>query len=556
MSFALDGTHNITRQKKKCVDFNDYSPSMDGSYSDSDLLFKAFYDANSLGLPLSLPSGTIKLRRFIPNLCSFFGEPNRTTIIIDDVISFTGAADASHVFQTAWVRTYSSITAKSIFIKDVIISISPQQNFACFGFTNVKSLLIDNVTISTGTTVNPATGYPFKVDSLIDLYACVKNARITNCKLSNTTYARGAASPFDSGGGGEIWVRNLCGSAAVGADLANATENIEIDHNIFTHNTSDEGLAVYGVVGMTRNVKIHHNTFYGTAFDSTKLNYHNTLISVFPLAHATLGTNASVEDVWVTDNWIEDKSWMYSVVRFGNSADTASTNLCRRIRSSGNKVLAYVSTDATYSPHFTWISAGSPGVDPALANLAIRAVQVPGTFGAYKDAALTSDNDTVIVTGDLVFNGFNGFDSVNNPTTLGNVWHGVFSCDTVFGGNIEASNACYYNCRNVSGGYGKTELTDGYIFYVAGNDTYNFTGVKVISLGAVLKVDATSANGWVNMTGCTGEMLNVALYTIRNDSATTLVKSHCNLITGSMAGKSVGVGSLTSSLNKYGATID
>jgi hypothetical protein len=63
------------------------------------------------------------------------------------------------------------------------------------------------------------------------------------------------------------------------------------------HATSDEAIAVYGVVGKTRKVNVHHNRIYGLDVDPNQIVFYNTLVSVFPLKHSTLGANAAVEDV-------------------------------------------------------------------------------------------------------------------------------------------------------------------------------------------------------------------------------------------------------------------
>lgn len=558
-SSVLDNFRTTSRldYNTRFISFNDYSPLMNGDPSDTDKLIQAFADANSNGLALSIPVGTIRVNKAITNLCSFFGVLGKTKFIIDDVVDVTGAPSSGHIFQSAWVRTYNDSTAKNIDIRDIIIELTPKQNIAVIGLTNISRLNISNVDITSFSYINPSTSLPYKTDSLIDLYACVKNARISNNRLNNITYARGIDNEFAAGGGGEIWVRNICSSALVGADLANATENIEIDHNIFTHNTSDEGLAVYGVIGMTRNVDIHNNIYFGTSVNPSNVCYHNTLISVFPLKHATLGANASVENVVVRNNHIEDSSWFYSIMRFGNSTDTNSTNICRHVKSSGNTIIAFRTTNATYKPHQIWLNAGSIGTDPDTANLALRAIQVTGTFGSFKNAGFTSDNDTIVSTADSVLMAINGFNSVTNPTTLGAIWYATASCDNVSGGNLESTNSPYYNIKNVSGGHAKCNLSTGKIFYVDSSSLYTFSGVTFTSAGNLLSTSSGST-ATILLNGNAGTTGNAALNVIDNGTINTYIKSHCNLVIGAMSGAIGGAGATTvdSALNKYGSTTD
>ena len=550
---------NLNRYKtNKYIDFRDYNPSLDGDSSDTDKLIQAFSDANSTNLPLSLPAGTININKAITNICSFYGIPGKTILQINSVVDTAGAGSTGHVLQTAWVRNYNESTAKSLFIKDIIVTDEPGQNISVFGFTNIKNLLIDNVGI-TATTVLNGSSIPWRVDALIDLYAAVKNTRITNCDLKNITYAHGNSGILEAGGGAEIWVRNLNGSSASGADLTNATENIQIDHCRFTHSTSDEGLAVFGVIGMVRKVKIHDNFFHSPIYNETYLTYHNTLVSAFPLAHATLGVNASVEDVDFYNNYIDDKNWLYNIVRFGNSTDTAATNISRRLRSYNNNVVAYRSPDATYGPQAAWIAAGSIGIDPSISNGVFRAIAPNGTWGAFKNAGITSSGDVVTSNGDSIFYAFNGFDSIDNPVMHGAIWQAVSNCNSVIGGDIECTNTAYQNCRSVTGGAAKTNDSGGYIFDVqSGYTNYNYTGVKFIATGALMHIDTTSIDAFINMTGCNGSAGDITKYAITNDSTTSKMRLHCNQITGSMAGIKTGDGAanVTSSLNTYGSTTD
>jgi hypothetical protein len=543
---------------KDGIYFSTYNPVGNNDPSDSAKLVQASVDAYNAGLPLILPPGSFLLSTSITKLVGLIGAPNGKTTINLNLVDKSSAFGSQFIFQNAHFTNgaYNSNTADAIYVADLNIVVNPQSTMTIFGFANVKSLLMERVNITANYVLNAGTGRPWNVDALIDLYASVKNATISNNTLSNITYAHGSATPWAAGGGGAIWVRNLLSSATLGADLNNATENIDIYDNTIIHNTSDEALSVYCVVGCTRNVRVYDNYIYGQPVNTSAVCFQPTLVSAFPLKDPTNGANARLEDVEIYNNTIISYSWFYSVLRFGNSTDTGV--ICRRIKSKGNRVYAYRSTDATYSPHAQWLAYVSSDPDPDTNCLAIRAVQVSGTFGAYKNAGFTSSNDSLTCDGGSTLWGIAGFDEANTPTILGSAYYGMAYCSSVTGGNIEASSVAYYDCNQVTGGNAKTDIvaTSSVIFLVdttSGN--YRISNVGGSSGGGAAKISsAATASSYINISNLDIVLNNSSAYAITNQSTTAVVVARTNSISGTMLGGTSGT--MTSQMNRYGAVTE
>jgi hypothetical protein len=531
----------------------------DGVTDDTNAFQSAVNDANSKGVPVFLPPGNYLLSRSINNVLSILGTYNKTTITLAPNFTKTSYAGLSQFCFTNPNFTnggYNSSTADKVVIQFVSVTTTPNSPRSIFGFANIASLEMYGVEITANKVIDQGTGRPNAVDALIDLYASVKNARIHNCKLNNLTYARGATYPWSASGGGCIWVRNLLGSAALGAVDSNATEHIDIFNNTFNHATSDEALAVYGVVGKTRKVHVHHNRIYGLDVDPSQIVFQNTLISVFPLKHATLGANALVEDVLISDNYISSRSHFYSVIRFGSSSDT--NVICQRIKSSRNKIISYVSSDATYGPHAVWVANGSPvgEPDPASNALIIRAIQGSSSTFTNSNASLESDNDTLVCSGNAN-QGFTGFDVVNNPTLKGSAFYGFVSCTNVTGGNVETGASCFYNCSNVTNPRVKNNLNDGsaWVFLVdATSGRFNLKGAfGSTNAGICLAKLATTSSTIIDVHSNSITMSSASTYAI-NNSGSAIVTSRLNTVSGTLAGGTTGT--VTTSLNRWGATTD
>jgi hypothetical protein len=538
------------------TDVKNFGAVGDGVTDDTNAFQSAIIDANSKGVPLFLPPGNYLLSKSINNVLNIIGTPNKTTITLAPDFTKTGFANQFCFTNPNFTNGgYNSSTADKVTVKHISIVTTPNGPRSIFGFANIKALEMYDIEITANKVINQSTGRPYAVDALIDLYAAVKNVKIHNCKLNNLTYSRGATYPWSAGGGGCIWVRNLLGSAEAGALDSNATEHIDIFDNIMNHATSDEALAIYGVVGKTRKVHVHHNRIYGLDVDPNQIVFYNTLVSVFPLKHSTLGANTAVEDVLIADNYISSRSHLYSVLRFGSSSDT--NVICQRIKSSRNTIVSYVSSDPTYRPHAVWVANGSPAgePDPDLNTLPIRAIQGSSSTFTNANASLESDNDTLVCSGNANW-GITGFDVVNNPTIKGSAYYGLVSCVNVTGGNVESSAVCFYNCNNVSNVRIKVNLnSSAYVLLVdSTSGRYAISGVYGNTQGGFIRATSATTNSTIiDVIANFITMSNSSAYGI-NNGGNAVITSRLNSISGSLAG---GVsGTVTSSLNRWGATLD
>lgn len=554
----LEGKAQKTRVDELSINIKDFGAVGDGKTDDTSSFQRAVDEANKKGVPLFLPVGEYLISKSINNILSLKGVPGKKSVIIL-ASDFTKSGFANQFCFTNPNFTnggFNPNTANSVDIENLLIKTSPNAPRSVFGFANIKSLNMDNVDIIATKVINAQTGRPNAVDALIDLYACVKNAKIRRCKLQNLTYARGPAYSWSEGGGGCIWVRNLLGSATAGAIDLNATENIDIRDCELIHATSDEALAVYGVVGKTRKVNVINNRIYGVDIDPQQIVFHNTLVSVFPLKHSTLGQNALVEDVLVADNYIESKSFFYSVVRYGNTGDIS--NICQRIKSSRNTIVAIVSSDPTYGPQAQWVANGSPAGHPApnLNTLALRAVKGSAATFRHSNASIDSDNDTLVCTGNVNW-GITGFDNVSNPTIKGSAYYGIISCTNVIGGNVESSSVAFYNCNNVENVMARTNMVDGssciaFVDSVSGR--YNLKGVYGTSGGGLCRSSSsTTSSTIIDIILNSVNMSNSSVYAV-NNSGQAIVTARLNTISGLLSGGILG--NVTSSLNRWGNITD
>ena len=196
---ALGGAGNKTYGLPTGVHFSAYGPLGGGAATDSPKLVQAFLDAYTAGLPLIMPAGTFLLSRPIKNLVSIIGIPGKTSIIIDNtfVRDATMYGAGQFIFQNPNFGTsYNNSTADSIYMYGINVVITPGTSGSLFGFGNVANLKIINCTATAQSAMNAATGLPYPIDSLYDLYACVNNAEIAGCTLSNLTCARGTSNSF------------------------------------------------------------------------------------------------------------------------------------------------------------------------------------------------------------------------------------------------------------------------------------------------------------------------------------------------------------------------
>ena len=515
-------------------------------------------EANLLGVPVVLPKGTIVISETII-INKMVGVKGKSKIILAGEFTKTGFANQFCILNSSFSQSYNDTTANTILHKDYEIETTPTAPRSIIGLANVKSGLIDNVKITANQFISG--GKPVNVDALIDLYACVKNVEIKDCTLSQLTGAYGSTR-VSAGGGGCIWVRNLKSNS--GDALLNITEHNSIHHNTFYHTTSDECLAVYGVRGVTRYNQIHHNRFYGIDYIGA---YHAVLVSIFPLddgSGAGLGGTAAVYGNSLYDNFISDRSFLYNVIKIGNSGD--ASRLCYNNKSSRNIVTAYRSSDGTTGPKAIWTAAGSPSTDPDVASKVILCVN--GTLGLAYSGAISGNSsvcDSVTVEGGGAQTnaGYQGWHTLESPTCRGNVYTGAEQCRVISGGEFDVFGRAYYNCNQVIGGYANINGTGSSAYCVNYIDSsfaqsYLMTGVRFTSASGFVNITSTvPAASRVMVNSNTGNMNNAAIAAIINNAnASTVVKAHINSVSGAMSAPASGTGTTTKTDNNWSGTTD
>jgi hypothetical protein len=556
----------------KVIDFGYWNPVGDGVTDNTAKWLDACAASVATGYPLLLPAGNFLISQ-TSVVDKIIGIPGKSTITLAPDFTKTGWLAQHCFYNSSFGLTYNDATASEVLYYGVNIVTSPNDHRSIFGLGNVKGGLIDRMSVTVNQVMASIGGssVPVSSDALIDFYACVKNVTICRSVLQNLTGAYGNSisgyTPITSGGGGCIWIRNLCSDGSIDN---NATEGIIVEDNLIRHWTSDEALSIYGVVGATRNNKVTRNRIFG--LDSTSLPpntavYRAALMSIMPFDNTSGATNvyAAAYNNEISHNYIEDKSFLYNLLRIGRSG-TDMNRLCYNNKSEHNTYVAWRSTGSS-GPETVWTNCGSSGTKPDDGSKVVLCVngnvQTGGQgTGGYvgNNSGNTSIDDTVIANGTAQTNaGFAGFQRVANPTTMSNLFTGLESCK-VIGGNVEAYGRAYYNSSAV-GGTASITGTVGYVFVVDSGfaQAYNMSDVVFNSAGGFVNItnsvpgqNGTKAGSQINITNNVGSMNSSTAYAIVNNAASTVVvKAHLNNIAGAMTGTVTGSGTTTHTLNSY-----
>lgn len=490
---------SMHRKTAKPVDLLRYKPAIGSDITIAWL--EACAEARELDTFVLLPPHPVQISQ-TGVVRGIIGVPGKSKLILSPNFTTTGFNNQFCILNPHFSQAYDEATADIVLFSDFDIETSPNTTRSILGLANVRSGLIERVNI----TAHPVIigGQPVPVDSLIDFYAAAKRVTVSRCSLNNITGAYGATK-VSAGGGGTIWVRNI---SSDGSMKANTTEDIDISHNIINHRTSDEAIAVFGCRGVTRRVKIRHNIIRG--LDSRGA-YHPTLISVFPLDDGSgpkLGDTAAVFDNEISENDIEDRSFLYSVIRIGNTADAARS--CHNNRTVQNRIKAYRSKNGHYGPKATWEASGSTGTDPDKGSWVLRCIE--GRKGEAYTGAVSgnlSDGDRIrSAPGSAqIAAAIVGFQKVINPTVIGaNIFTGVAFCQSVSNGSVEAFARAFYNVHRVTGstwrvlGSGSPAYAT---FYIDSADAGSY---------AIRRTRGASASGFVFIgSGAAADTLVVAL---------------------------------------------
>ncbi|MFC0204739.1 hypothetical protein [Novosphingobium soli] len=521
----------------------------------SDKLDVAVARAELFGVAVLLPPFTIYLARTV-RVSRLLGTPGKSKIDVSNITMGAYPLSQFCIVNKHWSTSYNAVAADRVRYYGFEVVTTPNKVHSLIGLANVEFADIERIVLRANRAINPITGKPFNVDALLDFYASVHGGYVRRCQFYQLTGAYGATR-VSAGGGGCIWIRNLCSDGSV---AINVTEKILIDDSDIYHYTTDEAVAIFGVYGITRLSTVGRNRIY--ALEAADLGlplsesiYRATLLSIFPHASAT---TAGVYDNEFADNRIVDKSTMYNVIRFGESTETLYR--CENNASRRNKVEWFFSTDASYGPDAVWQASGSPGLKPSTANTAIRCID--GTPGAAYLGAFSgniSEGDEVVVRGGAtIIAGFNGWQTLKSGATRGAITMAALSCAHVEGGKFEASLRGFANCNHVSGPDVRVNVAGGAIFAVSSSAGGNFsmTGARAIGNGPLLSVPSeVTGSTRISLTGNSGS-LSATTPVLDAAPATTVIRASGNVF--SQAGMTIKSGAATyaSGGNTWGAQND
>jgi hypothetical protein len=397
-----------------------YNADPAGAIDSSDAIINADTAAATKGVPLFFPPGTYKYTKSLTMSAAWRGVPRKSILSKTSAFTFTvfgGGPAQFSIVNKNFGLTYNAATADNVDMRDLDVTVTMAAGGKTgLGLANVAGGTIRNVKFTT----TGATG----VDSLLDLYACVRNLVVEDVDALNTT---GATN------GGACWIRNL---TTAGATAANDTQGVRIVRGHFATGTADEAMSIFGWFGKVRDVKVDGTVFEGLPTATL----HNALFSVFPGSNAGANVNAMVENITVDNCTFYDlnETVRFYVIRIGLSTDAnkvqdiqiKSPSIYARtaqVVGSGAIVIKDEVTDNAWDGKFSGIE-----VTDAYIN----------TTGSSQvwDAAIQARK-------------------VLTPTITGNKHkYGVQWSRYVEGGEIEAVTSAWYNCKVVQGGY--AEITD------------------------------------------------------------------------------------------------
>lgn len=238
----------------------------------------------------------------------WFGVSGQTIIEIpSDFVYDTGSFDPrrySAITNLNCAAAYNDNTADEVYISGIKFVDDGDLNGDTMGLANVKAGCISDCVFEATTSF---------VKTPLDLFACVKNLTVERCKILNLTE--------NASGGGGMWVRNITSDGTL---AANVTENIQIVDCYFEQTALDEAFAIYGVLGLTKNIRVSRCTFNGSIASAVK---HGNLATAFPLGN---GANAAVQDVVFSECRFETDNFINHVLRIGQTGDELF--VCKDIR--------------------------------------------------------------------------------------------------------------------------------------------------------------------------------------------------------------------------------
>jgi hypothetical protein len=353
---------------------------------------------------------TYKFKKTLRISVPWVGVPRLTVLSAQTGFSYAEVSAGISQFVAVnahFSRTFGS-TADNIQIESIdwlVNTDAASASKGSIGFANVSGGVIRDCGFSTSGSST--------MGCLLDLYACVQRVEVDRVSVTNLT--KGTA-------GVGLSVRNVKAKESSGN-----TERIVVRNSYFGTTTGDEAISVYGVIGMTANVRVIDCTV--EALSSSQAHVH--IASTFPLASEKEGAAAGVEDVeWRGCRFIDTTGNIKpqgNLLSFGREGD--GSNVCKNIRA----------VDCGFV-----VQTAAEGV-VGLRNTADQPEGV-GSANYLQNPRVDATGSSVEIEMGIV-----GFPSVRNPVILGKVAYGLRNCDRVLGGYVEAAKRAFSGCGEVSG---------------------------------------------------------------------------------------------------------
>jgi hypothetical protein len=385
----------------------------EGELERSAAIIKADEKAAEAGGYVLFGPGTYPFKKTLRFSAPWVGVPRRTVLEAQAGFVYEkveGSIEQFVAMNAHFARSFSG-TADSVLLEGIDWLINTDSGSAgkgSIGLANVSGGAVRDCGFSTSTGT-PAMG------ALLDLYACVHGLEVDRVRITNLT--KGSA-------GVGLNVRNL--AKVEPPSEANNTERIVVRDSYVGTSTADEAIAIYGVLGLTTNVRVIDTTV--VALSSTQ--QHARIASTFPFSNGGANTHAGVEDVeWRGCRFIDTSGSLKesgNLLAFGQTGD--EKNICQNIRA----------VDCGFV-----IRTASAQV------VAIRNV-VNGFEGASSGNYLANPRLNAVGSTAEVEVGIFGFTQVQNPVLLGNLTIGLRSCERVLGGAVEAMGKSFYGCGEVA----------------------------------------------------------------------------------------------------------
>ncbi|WP_404479405.1 hypothetical protein [Novosphingobium sp. BL-52-GroH] len=526
----------------------------------ADAIEAAHQRAKVLGVDVLLPPYMVRLSRPI-RVNRLRGTPGASKINVSDMTMGVYPLSQFCIVNEHWTTTYNPNSADLCLFSGFEILTTPNKRQSLIGLANVRFADIDQLTLRASRNLDP-DGKPYGVDALLDFYAAVHGASVRRSTFRQETGAYGA-NQVSAGGGGCIWIRNFSGNGTL-AD--NITEKIVVQDCDFYHYTTDECIAIFGVRGVTRNCRVNGNQIYGLEASDLGINasesiYRPSLLSIFPLndgSGATLGATAAVHGNEFSDNRIYEKSALYSVIRVGSTTD--SSQRCENNAIRNNYVEFYFSTDRNTGPLAVWTNAGSNGVNPASASIAIRCIEgTPGiSYSGILSGNVSQGNEVIVRAGATITAAFSGWQSLKGCSTRGSITTAAMTCKHVEGGRYETALRGFVNCGficnatiriNLGGTVNAACVVDD-----PSGGTYAITGCQINTSGPLVYVSAI-VTGDVALSATVNTGFINAQPALNILAANAVVRANGNYILGA-SGVAAGVGTVKNAYNTWGLTDD